>query len=189
MALALHLFHGQLINLHHRLQVVGDRKPSVPMGGHEEAKRTATVGYLQKYLKNGKIHQHWSSCESKEQGILQEKPFQKTGCVVWWGQMREKYYDKQAQPSNRADYNMMYGWRIELFQYKYHLSLFSKLNQFSIAEICNLWIKEVLQKCSLTMNVGSLWSWFGPQLYSTVLQMAVIFSKGGTDHDIILKWK
>lgn len=37
------------------------------------------------------------------------------------------------------------------------------------------------------MKVGSLQSCFGPQLYTTALQTAVVFSKGSTDHDIILK--
>lgn len=43
---------------HHHLQVVRDRDPSFPRRGHKEAKRTAMVGFLQKYLTSGKIHQH-----------------------------------------------------------------------------------------------------------------------------------
>lgn len=121
----------------------------------------------------------------KSRGFCRRSPFRRQA-VAWWGNMRETYEEK-AQHSNRADYNMVYGWRIELFQYKYHFSLFSKLNCFSVAEICNLWIKEVLQKRSPPMNVGSLWSCLGPQLCNTVLQTAVIFSKASIDRDIILK--
>lgn len=26
-----------------------------------------------------------------------------SGCVNWWGQMTEKYFEEQAEPSHRAD--------------------------------------------------------------------------------------
>lgn len=101
------------------------------------------------------------------------------------GQMRERCQE-QMQPSSRAGYIAVESQTASV---KYHFSLFSKLNIFSTAQICSLLVKEILEITIYYQQKLCLCIWL---LQTTALQhsaqKAVVFSKGSTDHGIILRW-
>lgn len=121
---------------------------------------------------------------SKGPGILWEKSFQGKFWVVEgkWGK------DARSKCSPQLGLDIL-QWKIRLLQCKYHFSLFSKLNIFSIAEICSLWIKEILEiSIYYQQNLGPCILLLQTAVLQHSAQKAVVFSKGSTDHGITLTW-